>query len=117
MSEFKDLTNRNLEFIAERDWKKFHTPKDMALGLSLEAAEVLEHFQWRDGKDLEDYIIQNKHDIGEELADVLNWVLLIAHDFNIDIYQAAKDKVEKNKLKYPVDKFKGSAGKHSDLAQ
>ncbi len=115
MSEFKDLIARILEFRAERDWQKFHSPKNMALSLSLEAAEVLEHFQWRDGEDLEKYIVANKKDIGEELADVLSWVLLMAHDFKIDIYQAAKDKIKKNKLRYPVDKFKSSAGKHSDL--
>jgi NTP pyrophosphatase (non-canonical NTP hydrolase) len=115
MSEFKDLTDRILEFREDRDWKKFHTPKDMALSLSLEAAEVLEHFQWRDGQDLEKYINENKDDIGEELSDVLNWCLLMAHDFGIDLYQACQKKTEKNCLKYPVDKFKGSAGKHSDF--
>lgn len=114
MSEFKDLTAKILKFRDDRDWQKFHTPKDMALSLSLEAAEVLEHFQWRDGQNLAKYIKENKDDIGDELADVLSWCLLMAHDFKINIYEAAKKKIEKNELKYPVDKFRGSAKKHNE---
>lgn len=114
MSEFKDLTNRIIKFRDDRDWQNFHSPKNMALSLSLEAAEVLEHFQWLDGEDLENYIKENKGAIGEELSDVLTWCLLMAHDFNIDLYQACQRKIEKNSLKYPVNKFKGSAKKHNE---
>lgn len=87
----------------------------MALSLTLKAAEVLEHFQWKDGEVLEEYIKNNKEDLGEELADVLGLVFLMAHDFNIDIYQALDKKNIKNGVRYPIDKSKGSAAKYNKL--
>jgi NTP pyrophosphatase (non-canonical NTP hydrolase) len=113
MSEIKILTEKLLEFRRERDWEQFHNPKDMALSLNLEAAEVLEHFQWKNGEAVMDYIKSHKEELGEELADVLNWVLLIAHDLDIDIYQAMENKIIKNGLKYPADKAKGRADKYT----
>ena len=113
MSEIKDLTNKLLEFRRERDWEQFHNPKDMALSLVLESTEVLEHFQWKNGTVLDEYIKNNKEDLGEELADVLNWVLLISHDLDIDIYEAMEKKIIKNGLKYPADKAKGKADKYT----
>lgn len=113
MSEIKDLTNKLLEFRRERDWEQFHNPKDMALSLVLESTEVLEHFQWKNGIILDEYIKNHKEDLGEELADVLNWVLLISHDLDIDIYEAMEKKIIKNGLKYPADKAKGRADKYT----
>lgn len=101
MTEIEILTKRVLNFRNKRGWGKYHIPKSMAISLLLEAAEFLEIFQWT--KD--DKIPKNKRkQLEEELVDVLYWVLLIAHDFKIDISSALVEKMKKNEEKYPVNK-------------
>jgi dCTP diphosphatase len=112
-STLADLTKLVLEFREERDWKQFHNPKDMALSLSLEAAEVLELMQWRNGTELDEHLRANKDRLGEELSDVLGWILLIASDQGIDVVEAFAKKIEHNKQKYPVEKARGSAAKYT----
>lgn len=111
------LTQRVLEFRHERDWKQFHNPKDQALSLTLEAAELLELMQWRNGRELEEHLATPaaRRRLEEELADVLGWVLLLAHDQRIDLAKAFRDKIELNKRKYPVEKARGSAKKYTEL--
>jgi len=115
MSDIKDLTEKIKKFRDERDWKQFHNPKDVALSLVLEATEVLEHFQWKDEEEIREYIKTNKNEIGEELADVLCWVLLMSHDLEIDIKKALEEKLMKNEKRYPVDKSKGKHIKYNKL--
>lgn len=115
MSEIKKLTNEILKFRKDRDWEQFHTPKDLAISLSLEANEVLEHFQWKSPKEIEKYIKSNREDIADEMGDVFNYLLLMAHDFNIDLVKAATDKIEKSALKYPIEKAKGTYTKYNKL--
>lgn len=115
MSDIAKLTRRVVEFRDARDWKQFHNPKDLALSLLLEAAEVLEHFQWKNGKEMEAYVATHKHDIGEELTDVLYWIFLMAHDLDIDIVDIFEKKMEKNANKYPVEKAKGKHSKYTEL--
>lgn len=115
MSDIKKLTKKIIKFRDERDWKQFHNPKDMALSLILEAAELLEHFQWKNQKEVEKYIKTNKEDIGEELADVLYWVLLMCNDLEINIFEALEKKIKENQRKYPVDKAKGKHTKYNKL--
>jgi len=115
MSDIKELTEIIKAFRDARDWKQFHNPKDMALSLTLEAAEVLEHFQWKDKEEIEKYIREHKHDIGEELADVLFWTLIMSHDLEIDIKDAFEKKMEKNEANYPVEKAKGKHLKYTEL--
>lgn len=110
-----DLTDRIISFRDARDWKQFHNPKDVALSLSLEAAEVLEHFQWKNGEELKEYVESHKDHIGEELADVLYWVLLMSNDLGIDILDALNKKMDQNEAKYPEDKFKGNHKKYNEL--
>ena len=78
-----ELQQMVVKFRDARDWKQFHNAKDMALSLVLEAAEVLEHFQWKTEKDLETHVAKKKGDIGEELSDVLYWVLLMAEEMQM----------------------------------
>jgi len=115
MSDIKNLTKRIIDFRDARDWKQFHNPKDVALSLSLEAAEVLEHFQWKNGKELEEYTATHKEHIGEELADVLYWVLLMSHDLDIDIIDALSKKMNQNEKKYVLEKAKGNHKKYNEL--
>jgi NTP pyrophosphatase (non-canonical NTP hydrolase) len=115
MKDLNDLTKLILEFRNARDWKQFHNPKDLALSLVLEAAEVLEHFQWKNLEEIEKYVKTNKEEISEELADVLYWILLMSFDLEIDILDALEKKMEKNHKKYPVEKAKGKHTKYNKL--
>ena len=114
-SDIKNLTKRIVDFRDARNWKQFHNPKDCALSLILEASEVVEHFQWKNGQELEEYISTHKDHIGEELADVLYCVLLISNDLDIDIAQALSKKMDKNEEKYAVEKAKGNHKKYTEL--
>ncbi len=115
MSDIKKLTKKILNFRNARNWKQFHKPKDLALSLMLEAAEVGEHFQWKNEAEILEHIKKNKNDIGEELADTLYWVLLMAHDLDIDLVKAFGKKMKKNEEKYPVLKAKGKHNKYTEL--
>ena len=115
MNNIKDLTKRIIAFRDAREWKQFHNPKDVALSLVLEATEVMEHFQWKNKEEMEKYILTNKLEIGEELSDVLYWVLLMSHDQNIDILDALENKILKNEGKYPIEKAKGKHTKYTKL--
>src|SRR3972149_634450 len=111
----KDLQEKIIKFRDARDWRQFHNPKDTALSLVLEAAEVLEHFQWKNTQEIEDYVKKHKSEIGEELADVLYWILLISHDLEIDIVKEFNKKQKINEKKYPVKKAKGKHTKYNKL--
>jgi NTP pyrophosphatase (non-canonical NTP hydrolase) len=109
------LTDLVLRFREEREWKQFHNPKDQALSLCLEAAELLELMQWRNGHELQTHLSLISEKLGEELADVLGWVLLLAHDQQIDLAAAFERKIRINREKYPVEKAKGVATKYTEL--
>lgn len=97
--EIKELQEKMVKFRDQRDWKQFHNPKDMAVSLTLEAAELLEHFQWKSI---------------EEMADIFYWVLLMGHDFQIDLIKSFNKKMRQNAKKYPVKKAKGKHSKYTD---
>lgn len=115
MSDIKNLVEKIKNFRDKRDWKQFHNPKDVAISLVLEATEVLEHFQWKSQSEIEEYIKSNKEEIGEELADVLYWVLLMSHDLEIDIKENLEKKIAKNEEKYPIEKARGKHTKYNKL--
>lgn len=115
MSDIQELTDEINRFFHERDWKQFHNPKDMAITLLLEAAEVLEHFQWKNEQEIQDHIKINRSEIQDEIADVLVNVLALAHDLHIDPKQAVLAKLEKNRHKYPIEKSKGRHTKYTQL--
>jgi len=110
-----DLTALVLRFRDERDWAQFHTPKDVALSLSLEAAELLEIMQWRDGPALDEHLRAEREHLGQELSDILSWVLILAHDQGIDLAAAFAAKLAHNAEKYPVEKSRGVAKKYDRL--
>jgi dCTP diphosphatase len=115
MSDLQKLTKLITKFRDARDWKQFHNPKDMSLSLVLEAVEVMEHFQWQSSEEMKEYVKTHKHEIGEELADSLYWILLMSHDLDIDIGKAMENKLVKQEKKYPVEKAKGSHKKYTEL--
>jgi len=115
MADINVLADAVLKFRDERDWKQYHNPKDVALSLVLEATEVMEHFQWISAEELTAHVIKNKEQIGEELADVLYWVLLMSRDLEIDLSSALLRKLESNSDKYPIEKAKGKKTKYDQL--
>lgn len=108
----KKLTEKLIEFRNERDWNQFHDSKNLAVALSLEAAELLELFLWsKDGN-----LPQGKGDeLKEEVADVFAYLLLIAHKHGLNLEEITLDKIAKNAAKYPVDKAKGTSLKYNKL--
>lgn len=115
MADLADLQKRVIAFRDARDWEQFHNPKDLAVSLLLEAAEFLEHFQWKSSDEIKQHLKAKGDDVSDELADVLYWVLLIAHDMGIDLPKAFANKMAQNEKKYPVQKAKGKHTKYTDL--
>lgn len=115
MSDITDLQQKIVEFRDQRNWKQFHNPKDLAISLNLEAAEVLEHFQWKSSEEITKHLTDHKDEVAEELADVLYWVLLMAHDLDIDIVAASTQKMRKNAKKYPMHKARDNHKKYTEL--
>lgn len=103
-----------LQFRDERDWKQFHNPKDQALSLVLEAAELMELMQWKNGEELERHLVDKRADLEDELADVLGWIMLIAADRGINLAEAFYRKLAKNHAKYPAEQVRGSAKKYTE---
>lgn len=111
-SIFDELIEEIVEFRDERNWKQFHNPKDLAISLSLEAGELLENFQW---KSSEEAVAENLENIKDEIADVVIYAMLLSHELGINLEQAIRDKIQKNKQKYPVDKAFGSRKKYTEF--
>ena len=115
MGDLIDFQQRIVAFRDARDWKQFHNPKDSAVALNLEATEVLEHFLWKNSDEMTAYLKTHRDDVGEELADTLYWVLLMAHDLGIDLARIFDQKMAKNEAKYSVEKAKGNHKKYTEL--
>ncbi len=113
---FEELQQSIRKFCDDRDWDQFHNPKDLSISLSLEASEVLEHFQWMSEEDMRNLSKQKIAETGDELADVLYWVLLLANKLNIDLVKSFDAKMAKNAAKYPVEKAKGNSKKYTEHA-
>ena len=107
-----ETIQRVIRFRDDRDWRQFHTPKDLAISMSLEAAELLELFQWS-GTDLE--CAGNRDKLKEELADILSYCILMADVCGLDLDEIMNEKVTKNEAKYPVEKARGNAAKYTEL--
>ena len=114
-NSLKDLQVAIRKFCDDRNWDQFHNPKDLAISLSLESAELLEHFQWKNESEIADHLKVKKDEVADELADVFYWVLLIANKLDIDLVEAFDNKMLKNGVKYPVEKAKDSHKKYKDL--
>lgn len=112
-----DLLKQLIEFRRERDWEQFHNPKDIAISLSIEAAELLEWFQWRNKAEIQQMLETDKREaLEDEIADVAVYLSYLCYDLNIDLEQAIKRKMDKNTAKYPVEKVKGRADKYNEYS-
>lgn len=100
-------------FVTERDWAQFHSPKNLAMAMIVEAGEVVEHFQWMTEEESRNLDAETKEQVGQELSDTLVYLLRIAEVCGIDLIEAANKKIDLNAQKYPVEKCKGSNAKYS----
>lgn len=110
-----ELRNVLRQFATDRDWDKFHSPKNLAIALSVEAAELLEHFQWLSDAESADLPVATRTRVREELADVLLYLIRLADKLNVDLASAAADKIQINATKYPVEKARGSSKKYTEF--
>ena len=113
MSEFRELTNIINRFTAEREWETFHSPKNLAMALSVEASELVEHFQWLTEEESRNLDAEKLSEVADEIADVQWYLLRIADQLSIDIPTAAKAQMIKNSTQYQVALAKGNAKKYN----
>lgn len=112
MRDLAELKERLRVFARERDWEQFHSPKNLAAALIVEAAELLEHFQWRTAAESETLDAATREQVAQELADVFIYLVRIADRLDVDLLDAAERKIALNARKYPADRVRGSARKH-----
>ncbi len=110
-----DLRNKLRTFAAERDWEKFHSPKNIAIALSVEAAELLEHFQWLTEAESRSLPSATLAQVREEMADVLLYLVILADKLDVNLVNASRTKLEVNALKYPVESAHGNSEKYTDF--
>jgi NTP pyrophosphatase (non-canonical NTP hydrolase) len=110
-----ELRERLRRFAAARDWDQYHSPKNLASALIVEAAELVEHFQWLTEDESKSLPVAELARVREEMADVLIYLVRLADKLDVDLLAAAREKMEKNALKYPAEKARGNSRKYSDL--
>ncbi len=114
MGELTSLRDTVRQFVDERDWDQFHTPKNLAAALTVEAAELLEHFQWLQRGDAAELGEVKLGQVRHEMADVLVYLVRLADKLDVDLHAAVMEKMVLNRAKYPADKVRGDARKYSD---
>lgn len=114
MDDISTITEKIRAFRDVRDWAQFHNPKDMAMAISLEAGELMEHFLWRTPAEVEARVESHREEISDEIADVAVYLFELSDNLGIDLLQAMENKMQKNAAKYPADKVKGSARKYTE---
>ena len=115
MDSIAELTSNINAFRDARDWKQFHNPKDMAVSISIESAELLEHFQWKNAAECEVHVKANREAVADEIADVAIYLFELADLMGLDLGEVMLQKLEKNAGKYPVQKSRGSNKKYDAL--
>ncbi len=109
-----ELRARINTFVQERDWAQFHSPKNLAMAMIVEAAELVEHFQWETEQQSRELTPEKREQVGHELADTFVYLLRIAQVLDIDLVEVTNNKIKLNALKYPVDKARGKNNKYTD---
>lgn len=114
MKTLESIKKLAAAFVEERDWRQFQSPKNLVMALSVEVAELMEHFQWLNEDESKNLDEKKREQVSDELADVLLYLVRMADELSIDLSEAVKIKAEKNALKYPIDKVKSSAKKYTE---
>ena len=116
-AELTGLRDVVRQFVNERDWDKFHTPKNLSAALIVEAAELLEHFQWLERGDAAELGAVKLVQVRHEMADVLMYLIQLADKLDVDLHAAVLEKMVLNRAKYPADKVRGDARKYSEYSE
>ena len=114
MQSLEQIKTRLREFAAERDWDQFHSPKNLAMALIVEAAELVEHFQWLTEEQSQTLPPKKLAEVEQEIADIQIYLIRLADKLGVDMEKAVNAKIELNEIKYPAEKVRGSAVKYSD---
>jgi dCTP diphosphatase len=114
-ADLEDLRDRLRKFAADREWDQFHSPKNLAIALSVESAELLEHFQWLTVEQSQSMSLEKISAVREEMADVLLYLIRLADKLDINLLEAAAGKLIENAQKYPIEKSKGNSKKYTEL--
>ena len=115
IQDLQGLIKRLRAFAGERDWEQFHSPKNLSMALSAEVAEIVEHFQWLTEEQSHELSPEKLATIKEEIGDVQIYLARLADKLDIDLLEAAQEKLDKNAAKYPIDKAKGNAKKYTEM--
>lgn len=112
----KKIEDKILEFIKARNWEQFHTPKNLSIAIGAEVGELLECFQWKSDKEIDDMIISNNTQaFADEIADIYTYLISLCRSMNINLDEAVMKKLEKNNQKYPIEKSFGNSKKYTEL--
>lgn len=112
----KKAESKIVEFIKERDWEQFHTPKNLSIAIGAEVGELLECFQWKTDKEIDDMIERNNTQaVADEIADIYTYLISLCRSMNINLEEAVINKLEKNRQKYPIEKSYGNSKKYTEL--
>lgn len=114
-NDLRSIIAKIKQFRDERDWMQFHDPKSMAISITIEASELLEHFQWKSKEEVQEYVRTHKDEVAEEIADVAMYLFELAENLGIDLLDAMGKKLQKNAKKYPVERAKGIHTKYDKL--
>ena len=113
-NDFNALRDRLKAFARARDWEQFHSPKNLAMALTVEAAELLEHFQWLTLEQSESLADDKRHEVELEMADIFIYLMRLCERLDVDLLKVVNEKIKLNEEKYPVNKVRGSAKKYSE---
>lgn len=113
----QQISERLLQFARERDWEQFHAPKNLAMALAVEAAEIMEHFQWLSEQQSEQLSPEKRREVAYEIADVFIFTLRLAQRLDINLTEVVEAKIRINEEKYPADKVRGSAKKYTEYRE
>ena len=114
-NDLKSITEKIIQFRNARQWDQYHDPKNLSLALGIEAAELQEIFLWKTAEESRNLSEKDVSRVEEEIADVFIYLIYLCHEFNIDLFDATLKKIEKNSVKYPIEKSKGSNKKYNEL--
>lgn len=113
--DLENIKSKIRAFRDERDWMQFHSPKNLAISITLESAELLEHFQWKSEQEAEQHAVSAKDEIADEIADIAVYLIELSDNLDIDLEKSILNKLLKNAEKYPPEKAKGNAKKYTEL--
>ena len=112
---YNEIVKKLLEFRHQRNWEQFHTPKNLSMGISIEASELMQEFLWKNDEEVAQRIKDKPENVADEIADIASYVFLLCHDLGFDLFKEIERKIEKNAKKYPPEKCFGIATKYTEL--